>query len=299
MISNKKLESNQIFPSLKISILAEILPSIKELYGMNIVIKYGGNAMIDINLQNSFAYDVMFLKSIGLNPIIVHGGAPQIEDALRKMGKKSEFIDGIRITDIETMKIVEWVLSGEVQQQIVGTINKAGGKAIGLTGKDGKLIQAKKKITKNKSNTIDIGFVGEITSIDLEPVKALQNSQFIPVISPIGYGENGETYNINADVVAANLAKILKAKILLLITNVPGVLGKSGSLLTKLSFRDIEYLLEDGTISGGMIPKIRSSLDATKNGVGLVHIIDGRVEHCLLSAIFFDSGKKFGTRIAY
>ncbi len=290
--------NNHISSSSKLSILSQILPRIKDLSGKNIVIKYGGNAMIDIKLQRSFARDVVLLSSIGLNLTIVHGGAPQIERALKSVGKKGEFIDGIRVTDLETMKIVEWVLVGQVQQSIVSMINEIGGKAIGLTGKDGNFIHSKKKYFTSRNQykkPIDLGFVGEIVSINLEPIETLQSKNFIPIISPIGYGA-GVTYNINADSVASNLAKSLKAKQLLLMTNTAGILNNDGSLFSELSAKNANKLLENGTISGGMIPKIQSSLDAAKNGVESVYIIDGRVEHNLLSAIFFNM-HEFGTKI--
>ena len=275
------------------SILTQAMPYIRRFHGKTIVVKYGGNAMIDTALQAAFANDVVMLKLVGLNPIVVHGGGPQIEDALNKIGKKGHFIQGMRVTDDETMEVVEWVLAGEVQQDIVGLINHAGGKAVGLTGRDGGLIRARKlKMLdyKDPAITHDVGNVGEIESIDPSVVRALQDDQFIPVISPIGFGANNESYNINADLVAGKLAEVLKAEKLVLLTNTPGVLDKQGKLLTGLTSKTIDELFADGTISGGMLPKIASALDAAKNGVGAVHIIDGRVPHALLLEILTDSG---------
>ena len=233
-----------------------------------------------------------------MNPVVVHGGGPQIENALNRLGKKGEFIQGMRVTDAETMEVVEWVLGGEVQQDIVGLINQAGGKAVGLTGRDGAMIRARKlKMVDNKdpSKEYDVGQVGDIESIDPGVVKALQDDAFIPVISPIGFGENNESYNINADVVASKLATVLKAEKLVLLTNTPGVLDKAGNLLTDLTARRIDELFADGTISGGMLPKIAGALDAAKSGVNAVHIIDGRVPHALLLEILTDQA--FGTMI--
>jgi acetylglutamate kinase len=273
------------------SILAQALPYIKRFHGKTLVIKYGGNAMTDPALQAAFAQDVVLLKLVGMNPVVVHGGGPQIESALARLGKKGEFKGGMRVTDAETMEIVEWVLAGEVQQDIVGLINQAGGKAVGLTGRDGGLIRAKKLISKEG----DLGFVGDIESIDASIVKALQDDAFIPVISPIGFGDNNESYNINADVVAGEIAKALNAEKLLMLTNIAGVLDKAGKLLTELSPTQIDGLISDGTISGGMIPKIAGALDAAKSGVNAVHIIDGRVPHAMLLEILSDEA--FGTMI--
>jgi acetylglutamate kinase len=275
------------------NILTQAMPYIRRFHGKTIVVKYGGNAMIDKGLQAAFARDVVMLKLVGLNPIVVHGGGPQIEEALNKVGKKGHFIQGMRVTDDETMEVVEWVLAGEVQQDIVGLINHAGGKAVGLTGRDGGMIRARKlKMLDNKdpSVTHDVGNVGEIESIDPSVVRALQDDQFIPVISPIGFGADNESYNINADLVAGKLAEVLKAEKLVLLTNTPGVLDKQGKLLTGLTSKSIDELFADGTISGGMLPKIASALDAAKNGVGTVHIIDGRVPHALLLEILTDQG---------
>ncbi len=282
----------------KAEILAQALPYIRKFHGKTMVIKYGGNAMTDPALQADFAEDVVLLKLVGMNPVVVHGGGPQIETALKRLGKKGEFIQGMRVTDEETMEVVEWVLAGEVQQDIVGLINQAGGKAVGLTGRDGGLIRAQKlKMVDNTdpSKTVDVGQVGEIVSIDPGVVKALQDDAFIPVISPIGFGDANESYNINADVVAGKLATVLKAEKLLLLTNISGVLDKSGTLLTDLTAREIDGLFADGTISGGMLPKIEGALDAAKSGVNAVHIIDGRVPHALLLEILTDQA--YGTMI--
>jgi acetylglutamate kinase len=279
-------------------ILAQALPYIRKFHGKTMVIKYGGNAMTDPALQKAFAEDVVLLKLVGINPVVVHGGGPQIENALKRLGKKGEFIQGMRVTDAETMEVVEWVLGGEVQQDIVGLINQAGGKAVGLTGRDGAMIRARKlKMTDNADPAIeyDVGQVGDIISVDPSVVKALQDDAFIPVISPIGFGEANESYNINADVVAAKLATVLKAEKLMMLTNISGVLDKSGQLLTELTARRIDELFADGTISGGMLPKIAGALDAAKSGVNSVHIIDGRVPHVLLLEILTDQA--FGTMI--
>ncbi|HTH80437.1 MAG TPA: acetylglutamate kinase, partial [Ramlibacter sp.] len=276
---------SQITPRDKAEILAQALPYIRRYHGKTIVIKYGGNAMTDPELQADFAEDVVLLKLVGMNPVVVHGGGPQIEQALNRVGKKGEFVQGMRVTDAETMEVVEWVLAGEVQQDIVGLINHAGGKAVGLTGRDGGLIRARKLKMLDPSDPAkehDIGQVGDIIAIDPSVVKALQDDQFIPVISPLGFGEQNESYNINADVVAGKLAAVLKAEKLMLLTNTPGVLDKSGNLLTELSLREIDGLFADGTISGGMLPKIAGALDAAKSGVNAVHIIDGRVPHAML-----------------
>ncbi len=289
---------SHIAPRDKAEILAQALPYIRKFHGKTMVIKYGGNAMTDPALQADFAEDVVLLKLVGINPVVVHGGGPQIETALKRLGKKGEFIQGMRVTDAETMEVVEWVLGGEVQQDIVGLINQAGGKAVGLTGRDGGMIRAQKlKMFDNTDPSIehDVGQVGDIVSIDPSVVKALQDDAFIPVISPIGFGENNESYNINADVVAAKLATVLKAEKLMMLTNISGVLNKEGELLTDLSARQIDDLFADGTLSGGMLPKIAGALDAAKSGVNSVHIIDGRVPHVLLLEILTDQA--FGTMI--
>ncbi|MBK9235040.1 MAG: acetylglutamate kinase [Rhodoferax sp.] len=287
-----------IAPRDKAEILAQALPYIRKFHGKTMVIKYGGNAMTDPELQADFAEDVVLLKLVGINPVVVHGGGPQIENALNRLGKKGEFIQGMRVTDEETMEVVEWVLGGQVQQDIVGLINQAGGKAVGLTGRDGGMIRAQKlKMLDNTDPNIehDVGQVGDIVSIDPSVVKALQDDAFIPVISPIGFGENNESYNINADVVAAKLATVLKAEKLIMLTNIKGVLDKSGTLLTDLTARRIDELFADGTISGGMLPKIAGALDAAKSGVNSVHIIDGRVPHVLLLEILTEQA--YGTMI--
>jgi acetylglutamate kinase len=289
---------SEISPLLKAEILAEALPYIRAYHGKTIVIKYGGNAMVEERLKESFARDVILLKLVGMNPVVVHGGGPQIDEALKKIGKTGTFIQGMRVTDEETMEVVEWVLGGEVQQDIVMLINHFGGQAVGLTGKDGGLIRAKKLLVpdeKKAGATIDLGFVGEIEAINPAVVKALQDDAFIPVISPIGFSEEGQAYNINADLVAGKMAEILHAEKLVMMTNIPGVMDKKGTLLTDLTAREIDALFADGTISGGMLPKISSALDAAKSGVNSVHIIDGRIEHSLLLEILTEQA--FGTMI--
>lgn len=289
---------SEIPPLLKAEILAEALPYIRAYHGKTIVIKYGGNAMVEERLKESFARDVILLKLVGMNPVVVHGGGPQIDEALKKIGKSGTFIQGMRVTDEETMEVVEWVLGGEVQQDIVMLINHFGGQAVGLTGKDGGLIRAKKMLVADEKivgGTIDLGFVGEIEAINPAVVKALQDDAFIPVISPIGFSEEGQAYNINADLVAGKMAEILHAEKLVMMTNIPGVMDKSGNLLTDLTAREIDALFADGTISGGMLPKISSALDAAKSGVNSVHIIDGRIEHSLLLEILTEQA--FGTMI--
>ncbi|GKQ58810.1 acetylglutamate kinase [Sphaerotilus sulfidivorans] len=285
-------------PADQAQILAQALPYIRKFHGKTMVIKYGGNAMTDPALQKAFAEDVVLLKLVGINPIVVHGGGPQIDAALTKIGKKGQFIQGMRVTDAETMDVVEWVLGGEVQQDIVGLINAAGGKAVGLTGRDGAMIRARKlKMLDLNDPSVehDVGQVGEIESIDPSILRALQDDQFIPVVSPIGFGPDNESYNINADLVASKLAEILKAEKLMMLTNIRGVLDKQGELLTELTSRRIDELVEDGTISGGMLPKIAGAIDAAKCGVNAVHIIDGRVPHVLLLEILTDQA--FGTMI--
>lgn len=287
-----------IAPRDKAEILAQALPYIRRFHGKTMVIKYGGNAMTDPALQADFAEDVVLLKLVGINPVVVHGGGPQIEAALKRLGKQGRFIQGMRVTDAETMEVVEWVLAGEVQQDIVGLINQAGGKAVGLTGRDGGMIRAQKlRLADSRDPAIehDIGQVGEIVAIDPGVVRALQDDAFIPVISPIGFGVNNESYNINADVVASKLATVLQAEKLMLLTNTPGVLDKAGQLLTDLSARRIDELFADGTISGGMLPKIAGALDAARAGVHAVHIIDGRVPHAMLLEILTD--QPYGTMI--
>ncbi len=269
-------------------ILTEALPYIQRYSGKTIVIKYGGNAMTDDNLKRNFAHDVVLLKQVGINPVIVHGGGPQIGNLLDKIGKESTFIDGMRVTDAETMEIVEMVLGGSVNKQIVNNINNAGGKAVGLTGKDGKLIVAEKlKLIDENS---DLGHVGKIKKINPTIVELLDSEKFIPVIAPIGVGENGETYNINADVVAGEIAAVLGAERLLLLTNTSGVLDKSGKLLTGLNKSDVQKLTKDGTIQGGMLPKIQCALDAVDAGTASSCIIDGRVPHAVLLELLTDEG---------
>jgi len=277
----------------KARILSEALPYIQRFHGKTLVIKYGGNAMIDEKLKHSFARDVVLLKLVGMNPVIVHGGGPQIDDLLKRVGKQGEFVQGMRVTDRETMDVVEMVLGGQVNKDIVSLLNRHGGKAVGLTGKDGAFIRAKKLLLPHKERAeemIDIGHVGEIVSLDPSLIALLDSQDFIPVIAPIGVGREGEAFNINADVVAGKLAEILRAEKLILLTNTPGVLDKNGNLLTGLTTREVDALFADGTISGGMLPKISSALDAVKSGVQSCHIIDGRVEHALLLEIFTDQG---------
>lgn len=280
-------------PSTVAAILAEALPYIRRFHGKTIVVKYGGNAMTDPHLKECFARDVVLLKLVGMNVVVVHGGGPQIEDLLKRVGKKGEFVQGMRVTDAETMEVVEMVLGGQVNKEIVSLINTHGGKAVGLTGKDGAFIRAKKLLMPHKDNPedlIDIGQVGDITAIDPSLIGLLDSGAFIPVVAPIGVGPEGESYNINADVVAGKLAEILKAEKLVLLTNTPGVLDKDGNLLTGLTPREIDDMFADGTLSGGMLPKISSALDAARSGVRSVHIIDGRVEHALLLEILTDRG---------
>ena len=280
-------------PAVQASILAEALPYLRRFHGKTIVVKYGGNAMTDLKLQQQFAHDVVMLKLVGLDPVVVHGGGPQIELRLNQLGIKSTFVQGMRVTDAATMDVVEMVLGGTVNKDIVTLINQAGGKAVGLTGQDGAFIRARKLLMPNKDRPdemIDLGQVGEIESIDPSVIDTLEAGGFIPVVAPIGVGRDGESYNINADLVAGKLAEVLKAEKLVLLTNTPGVLDKAGNLLTNITPRDIDAMLADGTLSGGMLPKISSALDAARSGVHGVHIIDGRVEHALLLEILTDQG---------
>jgi len=270
----------------KARILGEALPYIQRFHGKTIVVKFGGNAMTDEALKENFAYDVVLLKLVGMNPVVVHGGGPQIEQMLAKLGKKGEFVQGMRVTDLETLDIVEMVL-GKVNKEVVELINQAGGKAVGLTGQDGASIRAKKMLLPSNE---DLGQVGEIESIDPAVIEALEKGGFIPVVAPIGTGADGTTYNINADLVAGKLAEILRAEKLVVLTNTPGVLDKNGKLLTGLTPRRIDDLVAKGVISGGMLPKIGSALDAARNGVKSVHIIDGRVPHALLLEVLTDQG---------
>lgn len=277
------------------NVLTESLPYIQRFAGKTLVIKYGGNAMTDETLKNSFARDIVLMKTVGINPIVVHGGGPQIGDLLGKLNIESRFVNGMRVTDSATMDVVEMVLGGLVNKDIVGLINNNGGKAIGLTGKDGKLIKAKKLKVKHKTpemtapEIIDIGHVGEVDSIDTQLLELLVNSDFIPVIAPIGVGRSsGSTYNINADLVAGKVAEVLKAEKLILLTNIEGLLDKQGNVLTGLSTSEVDGLIEDGTIHGGMLPKIGCALSAVNEGVTSAHIIDGRVPHATLLEIFSD-----------
>ncbi len=271
-------------------ILIEALPYIQALDQKTVVIKFGGNAMVDEALKSSFAQDIVLLKQVGVNPVIVHGGGPQIGNLLKQIGKESEFIEGMRVTDNETMDVVEMVLGGLVNKQIVALINRHGGRAVGLTGKDGAMIRARKmKLAKADENQ-DLGQVGEVDQIDPAVVKMLDNDDFIPVIAPIGVGQDGASYNINADLVAGKLASVLGAEKLLLLTNTPGVLNPDGGLLTGLEAGETDALIEKGVIHGGMLPKVGCALDAVKSGVKTSHIIDGRVRHSVLLELLTDSG---------
>lgn len=278
------------------SVLTEALPYIRRFNGKTMVIKYGGNAMSDNQLKSGFAQDVVLMKLVGMNPVIVHGGGPQIAELLKRIGKESEFFEGMRITDSETMDIVEMVLGGQVNKDIVNLINKHGGSAVGLTGKDGTLIQARKMVfTRNvpemkAPEIIDIGHVGEVASIDTAVINMLIQGNFIPVIAPIGVGEDGQSYNINADLVAGKLAEVLNAEKLIILTNTAGLLDKNGKVLTGLSVSEVNKLIDDKIIHGGMLPKIRSALEAVNSGVKNAHIIDGRVQHAVLLEIFTDRG---------
>ena len=285
-------------PAMAAEVLAAALPFLRQYQGRTMVIKYGGNAMTEPALQAAFAQDVVMLQLVGIRPVIVHGGGPQIEAALKRLGLRGEFIQGMRVTDAPTMQAVEWVLSGEVQQQIVGLINQAGGKAVGLSGRDGGLLQAEKLAMPDAAHPgafIDLGQVGDVVSVDTTIVRRLQDAGCIPVISPVGVGANNESYNINADVVAARMATALQAEKLLMLTNISGVLDGAGQLMTRLSAAQIDAMVADGTISGGMIPKISGAIDAAKAGVQAVHIVDGRVPHVLLLEIL--TGRAFGTMI--
>ncbi|AMX03861.1 acetylglutamate kinase [Microbulbifer thermotolerans] len=277
-------------------VLNEALPYIQRFTGKTIVVKFGGNAMVDETLQNSFARDIILMKLVGMNPVVVHGGGPQIGELLQKLNIESRFIDGMRVTDSETMDVVEMVLGGTVNKQIVNLINKNGGRAVGVTGKDGLLIKAKKLKIKNEaaglhaSEIIDIGHVGEVESVNTDVIDMLIRGDFIPVIAPIGVGRDGASYNINADLVAGKIAEYLQAEKLMLLTNVAGLQDKNGKVLTGLSTLQVDGLIADGTIYGGMLPKIACALDAVKAGVTSAHIIDGRVPHAVLLEIFTDSG---------
>jgi acetylglutamate kinase len=277
----------------KAQILAEALPYIRRFHGKTIVVKYGGNAMTDEQLKHSFARDIVLLKLVGMNPVVVHGGGPQIDHMLGRVGKKGEFIQGMRVTDRETMDVVEMVLGGLVNKEIASLINQAGGRAIGLTGKDGAFIRARKLRVSNEQQVgemLDIGQVGEIEAIDPEVIALLESREFIPVVAPIGVGPDGDAYNINADLVAGKLAVVLGAEKLILLTNTPGVLDKDGQLLTGITPREVDALVADGTLHGGMLPKIAAALDAARSGVNAVHIIDGRVDNAVLLEVLTDEG---------
>jgi len=277
-------------------VLTEALPYIQRFTGKTIVIKYGGNAMVDETLKSGFARDVVLMKLVGINPVVVHGGGPQIGELLAKIGKQSEFVEGMRVTDSETMDVVEMVLGGLVNKEIVNLINRHGGRAVGLTGKDGDLIRARKlTLTRNAPELkvpeiIDIGHVGEVASIEASVVDMLVRGDFIPVIAPIGVGEDGRSYNINADLVAGKMAEVLKAEKLMMLTNAGGVLDKDDKVLSGLTAKEVDALIADGTIYGGMLPKIRCALSAVKGGVKAAHIVDGRVEHAVLLELFTDEG---------
>jgi acetylglutamate kinase len=277
-------------------VLTEAMPYIRRFRGKTVVIKYGGNAMVDEMLKSSFARDIVLMKLVGINPVVVHGGGPQIGRLLERIGKESRFVDGMRVTDSETMDVVEMVLGGLVNKEIVNLITRHGGRAVGLTGKDGDLIRARKLTIKRDSpeldvpEIIDIGHVGEVQSIDASIVNMLVSGDFIPVIAPIGVGEDGHSYNINADLVAGHMAEVLRAEKLILLTNTEGLMDKGGELLTGLDAHDVRRLIEDGTIYGGMLPKIGCALSAVNSGVRAAHIIDGRVEHAVLVELFTDEG---------
>ena len=277
-------------------VLTEALPYIRRFTGRSVVIKYGGNAMVEPGLKDGFASDIVLMKLVGIHPVVVHGGGPQIAQLLRRIGKESTFVQGMRVTDDETMDVVEMVLGGLVNKDIVSLINRHGGAAVGLTGTDGDLIRARKLTFTRTSpemaapEIIDIGHVGEVTSIDTAVVDLLLRGNFIPVIAPIGVGEDGQSYNINADLVAGKLAQVMKAEKVIFLTNIAGVLDREGGLLTGLTALRVAELIADGTISGGMLPKVQAALDAVQAGVHSAHIIDGRVEHAVLLEIFTDQG---------
>ncbi|HNN86991.1 MAG TPA: acetylglutamate kinase [Pseudomonadales bacterium] len=273
------------------NVLTEALPYIQRFVGKTIVVKYGGNAMVDDALTQEFAQDIALMKLVGMNPVVVHGGGPQIGALLEKLGIQSEFISGMRVTDAATMEVVEMVLGGAVNKTVVSLLNQAGGKAIGITGKDGALIRAKKMAMKDADGkALDIGFVGEVEHVNREVIDALVHSDFIPVIAPVGVGADGQSYNINADLVAGKVAEALSAEKLMLLTNVAGLQDKAGKVLTGLTTQQVDGLIADGTIYGGMLPKIQCALEAVKHGVTSAHIIDGRVEHAVLLEIFTDHG---------
>lgn len=296
MIPNKQTEIIEHESNHFAHVLIEALPYIRHFKGKTIVIKYGGNAMVDEKLKNNFARDIVLLKLVGINPVVVHGGGPQIGKLLEKLGKTTRFVEGMRVTDSETMDVVEMVLGGLVNKEIVNLINRHGGSAVGLTGKDGDLVRAKKiklqnnSIEANVPEIVDLGHVGEVSSIDPSIVHNLVDGDFIPVIAPIGVGEDGHSYNINADLVAGKIAEVLRAEKLILLTNIRGVLSKKGELLTGLSMEAIDGLIADGTINGGMIPKIRCAVEALKGGVESAHIINGTADHAVLLELFTDKG---------
>ena len=277
-------------------VLTESLPYIQRFTGKTIVVKFGGNAMTDPQLHDTFARDIVLMKLVGMNPVVVHGGGPQIGSLLERLNIKTEFVDGMRVTDAKTMDVVEMVLGGSVNKEIVSSINRNGGKAIGVTGKDGQFIRAKKMTIDRyspelgASEIIDIGHVGQVKSIDTEVLSVILDSNFIPVIAPIGVDAQGATYNINADLVAGKIAEVMQAEKLMLLTNVAGLLDKEGNILTGLSTAQVDSLISDGTIHGGMLPKIQCALDAVKGGVNSAHIIDGRVPHATMLEIFTDQG---------
>ncbi len=277
-------------------VLTEALPYIQRFTNRTIVVKFGGNAMVDPLLHESFARDIVLMKLVGMNPIVVHGGGPQIGALLEQLNISTEFVDGMRVTNSRTMDVVEMVLGGSVNKEIVSSINRSGGKAIGVTGKDGQLIRARKlEVSRfspelGASEIVDIGQVGQVEQIDIEVLNLLQGSDFIPVIAPIGVGSDGATYNINADLVAGKIAEVMQAEKLMLLTNVSGLLDQDGNTLTGLSTSQVDALIADGTVSGGMLPKIGCALDAVKGGVASAHIVDGRVPHAVLLEIFTDEG---------
>ncbi|MGF1528879.1 MAG: acetylglutamate kinase [Candidatus Competibacterales bacterium] len=283
-------------------VLTEALPYIQRFVGKTLVIKYGGNAMANPELKGDFARDVVLMKRVGFRPVVVHGGGPQIGELLARLGKESRFVDGMRVTDAETMDVVEMVLGGLVNQEIVNHINRQGGCAVGLTGKDGDLLRAA-KLTISRSTPelqapeiIDLGHVGEVVGVNTRVVELLTQGDFIPVIAPIGVDAGGQSYNINADLVAGKIAEVLGAEKLILLTNTPGLLDGQGQLITSLAAEEVQGLVADGTITGGMLPKVRCALEAVQNGVGSAHIIDGRVSHAVLLELFSDGG--IGTLIS-
>ena len=277
-------------------VIARALPYIQRFAGKTVVVKYGGNAMVDERLKQSFARDIVLMKAVGINPVVVHGGGPQIGDLLERLSIKSEFVDGMRVTDDKTMDVVEMVLGGTINKEIVNLISSAGGRAFGVTGKDGQLIRAKKMVVSHKTpemlvpEIIDIGHVGEVESINKSVIDMLVQGDFIPVIAPIGVGSDGTSYNINADLVAGKVAEVLKAEKLMLLTNVAGLQDSQGAVLTGLSVQHVDELIADGTIYGGMLPKIKCALNAVKSGVPCAHIIDGRVDHAVMLELFTDEG---------